>query len=79
MFKTTYIAASFKTKLKYLYNIDPVCYPEMELRSITGFMAAFADLKPGEEIFTVFGTGDEDMYNEIHKEYHISKIFSKVS
>ena len=47
-----------------MYNIDPnpVIYPEMELRSITGFMAAFADLKPGEEIFTVFGPVDEDIY-----------------
>ena len=79
MFETTYIAASRKTKLVYLYTIDPVFYPEMKLMSIEDFKSAHAEIKAGVEIFTVFGPEDEDMYNAIHEEFHISKLFSKVS
>ena len=79
MFETTYVAASVKTLLTYVYVIDPAFHPEMELMTTQDFKSAIAGIKQGEEIFTVFGPEDEDLYNAIHEEFHISKVFSKVS
>ena len=68
MITTTYAKAD---KINGVLEIDISEYPDAEMLSVKGFIAALPYLDDDETIFTVFSPADEEEYFLLDKKYGI--------